>query len=275
MTLPLTFVVALMLLMVGRADNGVSDRMRMVLADGLTPIYSVLLQPIEKVRALVTEVQTLWHIRSENAALRADNETLRQWQAAALALEAENRALKEQLAWIPAIAGRFTTAQVVADFGGVYARAVLLAVAPGHSVAKGQVALDSRGVVGRVTEVGARSARVLLLTDINSRLPVVLETSRGRALLVGTNGDRPRLLHWSQGAAPAEGERVVTNDDAGVVPAGLPVGIVRYAANGMPEVEPLARLNRLDTVRLFDYGLNGILPPEAVARPGPRAPGRR
>ncbi len=275
MVLPLTFVVALMLLMVGRADSGVSDRMRMWLADGLAPFYRVMSTPIEHVNAFVTEVQALWSLRSENAALRADNEVLRQWQASALALEAENRALKAQLGWIPEIAGRFTTGRVVADFGGVYARAMLLAVVPGHSVTKGQVALDGRGVVGRVTEVGSRSARILLLTDINSRLPVTLESSRSRALLVGTNGERPRLLHWIQGVTPTEGERVVTSADAGVVPAGLPVGVVRYAANGVPEVEPLARLNRLDVVRLFDYGMQGILPPEAIARPEPRGAGRR
>jgi len=76
----------------------------------------------------------------------------------------------------------------VADAGGVYARAVLLSLGPNHSVTKGQVALDDRGLVGRVTEVGTRSARVLLITDINSRVPVTLESSRARALLVGTNG---------------------------------------------------------------------------------------
>ena len=45
------------------------------------------------------------------------------------------------------------------------------------------VALDERGLVGRVTETGARTARVLLLTDLNSRIPVILETSRARAIL--------------------------------------------------------------------------------------------
>ena len=62
--------------------------------------------------------------------------------------------------------------------------------------------------------------------------------------------------------------------EAGAFPAGLPVGIVRLNAQGTPEVELFARVDRLDVVRLFDYGLRGIIPPEAVARPEPR-PGRR
>ena len=85
---------------------------------------------------------------------------------------------------------------------GVYAKAVLLSVGPNHGIRKGQIALDERGLVGRVTELGARTARVLLITDLNSRIPVILETSRAHAILVGTNGPRPRLLYWPEGSTP-------------------------------------------------------------------------
>lgn len=122
-----------------------------------------------------------------------------------------------------------------------------------------------------MTEVGTRSARVLLATDMNSRIPVVLEGSRARAMMVGTNGARPRLQYWPAGSQPQEGDRVVTSAEANAFPAGLPVGVVRQSASGGFEVELFARLDRLDVLRLFDYGLSGILPPEAVARPEPRA----
>ena len=199
---------------------------------------------------------------------------MRRWHATALALETENDMLRRQLNFLPEAAPAFVTARVVADGGGTYARAVLLATGPSHSIRKGQVALDERGFVGRVTEVGNRSARVLLATDMNSRIPVTLESSRARAIMSGTNGARPRLAHWPEGVIPVDGERVVTSAEAGAFPAGLPVGIVRLSAQGTPEVELFARVDRLDAVRLFDYGLRGIIPPEAVARPEPRS-GRR
>jgi len=185
----------------------------------------------------------------------------------ALALDAENETLKANLHWIPDPAPSYVTARVVADAGGVYARSVLISIGPNHSVVKGEIALDDRGLVGRVTEVGARSARVLLLTDLNSRVPVTLEGSHARAMLVGTNAGRPRLMYWPEGVVPAEGERVVTSAEANAFPAGLPVGVVRYSASHVAEVQPTARLDRLEVVRLLDYGLHGILAPEAVARP--------
>jgi rod shape-determining protein MreC len=70
-------------------------------------------------------------------------------------------------------------------------------------------------------------------------------------------------MYWQEGVQPAEGERVVTSAEANAFPAGLPVGVVHYSANNVPEVEPAARLDRLDVVRLFDYGLRGVEPPEA------------
>jgi rod shape-determining protein MreC len=270
LSLPVLIAAAFGVMLLGKSDALLAERARVALADLLTPIWTVLQRPLAATQQTAREAEALLNLRRDNLRLAEENERLRRWQAAALALEAENALLRRQLAFVPEAAPAFTTARVVADGGGTYARAVLLAAGPHHSLRKGQVALDERGLAGRVTEVGSRSARVLLATDINSRIPVTLEGSRARAIMVGTNGARPRLQHWPEGARPVEGDRVVTSAEAGAFPAGLPVGVVRWTEAGAPEVELFARLDRLDLVRLFDYGLSGILPPDSVARPEPR-----
>ncbi len=271
LTLPIFMVASFGLMLLGKADALLAERARMAVADALSPLYAALAEPLSVVHRGIEGAQHLATLHEENARLREENDRLRRWQAVALALDAENTTLKAQLRWIPDPAPSFLTARVVADAGGVYARAVLLSLGPNHSVARGQIALDDRGLVGRVTELGARSARVLLLTDMNSRVPVTLENSRGRAILAGTNGTRPRLMYWAEGIQPAEGERVVTSAEANTFPPGLPVGVVRYTASNVPEVVPFARLDRLEVVRLFDYGLKGVIPPEAsVARQSER-----
>jgi len=267
LTLPVLIAAAFGLMVLGKADTLLAERMRMALADTMAPLFALIAEPVMSAHRALADVEGLMTLRSENQQLRLDNEQLRRWQAVALALDAENATLKANLRWIPDPTPSFVTARVVADAGGVYARAVLLSTGPNHGLSKGQIALDERGLVGRVTEIGARSARVLLLTDINSRIPVTLETSRARAILVGTNGPRPRLLHWPEGVSPVEGERVVTSAEANAFPAGLPVGVVHYSATNAPEVETAARLDQLDIVRIFDYGLRGVLPPEATNRP--------
>ncbi len=272
LTLPVMVIAAFGLMLVGKADTVLVERARIAVYDASAPVYAALAEPIGRMRGAVTEVAGLWEMRDENTRLRAENEHLRRWQSIALTLDAENLRLKTALRWIPDPEASYVTARVVADAGGVYAKAVLLSVGPNHGLRKGQIALDERGLVGRITEVGSRTARVLLITDMNSRVPVILESSRAHAILAGTNGPWPRLLFWSEGTAPKEGERVVTSAEANAFPANLPVGIVRYSASGVAEIEPDAQLRTLDIVRVFDYGLGGFTPPEAAARP---TPGRR
>lgn len=271
LTLPVLIAIAFGTMLLGKADAVIAERARTVLGDILAPFYVAFAEPARAVRDLAADVPGVVALREENQRLREENERLRRWQAAALALETENALLRRQLAFVPEAAPAFVTARVVADAGGVYARAVLVAVPPGMTLRRGQIALDERGFAGRVTEVGSRSARVLLATDMNSRIPVTLEGSRARAMMVGTNGARPRLQHWTEGTRPAEDERVVTSAEGIAFPPGLPIGVVRYSPAGTAEVELFARLDRLDLVRIFDFNPGGILPPEAVARPEPRA----
>jgi len=270
LTLPVLIVASFGLMLLGKADALLADRVRIAFADAMAPIYGVLTAPLGSLRAGIANPADLWNMRADNAHLHIENEELRRWQSVALALDAENRRLKAELHWIPDPAPSYVTARVVADAGGVYAKAALLSIGPNHGIKRGEIALDERGLVGRVTEVGARSARVLLITDLNSRIPVVLEGSGARAILVGTNGPSPHLLYWPEGSPPREGEHVVTGAETGTFPANLPVGTVHYTSAHVAEVEPAAQLDRLEIVRIFDYGLSGIMPPEAAKRPPER-----
>ncbi|MSP30746.1 MAG: rod shape-determining protein MreC [Acetobacteraceae bacterium] len=265
LTLPVMIVAAFGLMLLGKSDTLLTERARMALADALSPLYTLVAEPISATRATLDEWQGLLTLRADNARLREENERLRSWKSAALTLDAENQRLRANLNWIPDPAPVFVTARVVADAGGVYARAVLLAAGPNHPITKGQIALDERGLVGRVTEVGARTVRVLLITDLNSRIPVILENSRARAMLFGANTARPRLMFWPEGTLPAEGDRVVTSAEAGAFPANLPVGTVRYTAGNVAEVEPEAMLDRMEMVRIFDYGQRGLTDPLGAA----------
>ncbi len=271
LTLPVLIAASLGLMLLGKADTSLTERSRMALADALAPIFAIVAEPVATVYHMAAGAEDLVDVRTDNARLKAENEQLRRWHAVALALDAENTQLKANLRWIPDPAPSYVTARVVADAGGVYARAVLLSAGLNHGLTKGQIALDDSGLVGRITELGNRSARVLLITDI----PVTLEGSRARAILEGTNNGRPRLVHWPEGVMPVEGERVVTSAEAGAFPAGLPVGVVHYSASNAAEVAPAAKLDQLEIVRIFNYGLRGVAPPESAARPADSRVDRR
>lgn len=264
---------AFVLMMLGKADSVVIERVRTIVEDAVTPIMGVLVRPAATIAEAVDNVRALANIRTENAALREANERLLQWQTVARQLEAENNALRGLLDYQPSAEASFITARVVADSGGSFIHSVLINAGSREGIKKGQVAMTGEGVVGRVTEVGLRSARVLLLTDMNSRIPVVEERSRLRAILAGDNTDRPKLTHLLNPADLSPGDRLVTAAHGGAYPPGLPVGTVGAVADGIARIEPFMQRHKLEYLRVVDYGLAGAVVPqgrEAPARDAPR-----
>jgi rod shape-determining protein MreC len=256
LTLPVMLMFSLGLVLIGRADQNFSDHLRTGLDDLLAPAYQLVSGPVEAAEHGTGVIGQLFDMQAQNEQLRQENETLLQWQAVAMALQAQNDALKATLNYVPVAAPHFYTGDVVADLGGVYARSVLVVLpAATHDPADmvGAIAMDGRGVAGRVVEAGSRSARVLLITDLNSRIPVALGAAGAPALMTGTNGPDPALLYWAPGQPPAEGAMVLTSAVGGAFPPGLPVGVVHYNAQNDPVVLPLADLPALRLLRLFSY----------------------
>jgi len=182
------------LMVLGKAETAVVERMRMLVADAFVPILDAIARPVATVNQAMDRVNEIVHVHAENARLREENERLLQWQSVARKLETENKSLRDMLHYSPERAISYASARVVGHGGGSFLRAVLVTAGSSDGVAKGQAAMTGEGLVGRVSEVGERSARILLITDINSYVPVVLESSRDRAVLAGDNSDKPRLL---------------------------------------------------------------------------------
>ena len=224
-------------------------------------------RPAATVADAIEGINELGRLREENARLRAQNERLLQWQAAGHKLSGENDRLRELLRFVPESGVDFVTARVVGDSGGVFVRSIVVVAGARDGVAKGQAAVTGDGLIGRVVAVGARSARILLITDLNSRIPVLFEESRERAILAGDNTAAPKISFLRHGARVNTGDRIVTSGHGGVLPPGLPVGIVSNVAGDEIHVRSFAELDRFEFVRVIAY------PEVAFGLPRGSAPG--
>jgi rod shape-determining protein MreC len=260
-------VAAFGLMLLGKADTVLITRLGQTVTDALAPVLEVMSKPAASVGAVMNNIRELAAIREENALLREENQRLLRWQTLARQLQAENQRLRELANLVPDPRPGYITGRVVADTGGVFARSLLVTAGARDGARKGQVVVAAEGLVGRLTEVGNRSSRVLLLTDINSRIPVLMEESRARAILVGTNDNRPELAFLKAKTGISPGDRIVTSGIAGAFPPGIPVGIVASVDEGHIRVELFIEEGRLELVRILDYGAEGI-----VADPGSGQP---
>lgn len=246
------------LLTIGRTDPQIFERARMALIDATAPILDALSRPVSTVTEAVDRVRELAHIREQNAQLQAENARLLQWQHAARRLMAENGQLRELLNFTGDTAVRSVAARIIGDSNGPFIRSMLVNAGVRDGVRHGHAAVTGSGLLGRVASTGERSARILLISDLNSRIPVLVESTRARAVLAGDNSDRPRLMFLSTGAELSVGDRVVTSGHGGMFPSGLPVGIVSEIGDGIVRVQPFAEPDRLEYVRLVDFGLGGV-----------------
>lgn len=250
---------ALGILLLGRADPLVFQRARTTITDITAPVLDALSRPAITVSHIIAEARELARLREENDILRAENERLLKWQNAARTLLAENRSLRDLLGFAPDKDASSVTARVIGDSGGAFVRSVLVNAGAREGVTKGNAALSGNGLLGRVAEVGERSARILLISDLNSRIPVVVERSRSRAILAGDNSLTPRLLYLPPTTDIQIGDRIVTSGHGGVFPVGLPVGVVNAIGEGGVRIMPYADASNIEYVRLMDFGLDGIL----------------
>jgi rod shape-determining protein MreC len=240
------------LILLSRIDRPVVERTRAVVADIFEPILSAVAQPVGVVNAAIGWVDDILFVHEENFRLRTENARLLQWQEVARRLEQDNASMRRLLSAGPDLTNRFVTGRVIADGGGSFVRTALLNIGAKDGVKKGQAVIGEGGYVGRVAEVGYRASRILLLTDLNSRLPVMLQEGGHRAVLTGDNSPFPRLEYLSGAAKPAVGMHIVTSGDGGQFPVGIPVAEIASIDGGV-RVRPLVDLGRLDFLRVMQF----------------------
>jgi rod shape-determining protein MreC len=228
------------------------DRLRSGTADAFAPVLQTVSRPIQEAAAFVRNVSGLAEMQAENMRLEKENMRLREWYQAALVLEAENNSLRDLLNLKLEPQNNYITAQILSDSGNTFVKSLLVSAGIPDGVKKGQAVISGDGVVGRVIESGDKVARVLLLTDINSRVPVMVENTRQHAVLAGDNEQVPMLVHLPPDSQVAQGARIITSGHGGIFPYGLPVGRVVYSADKKPQVELFADFDRMVYVRIVD-----------------------
>lgn len=231
----LTGVAAIMLLS-SMINPNLWKAPRIAVTDTLVPVLTYIGAPFRFLAESVGDMTGLTQIRAENSRLKAENKQLHEWYQTAMLLRAENQSLKDLLNVIPEPDQSYITTRMIADSGSSFVKTVLIEAGQDNAVEEGQAVLGGQGMIGRVIEVGQRASRVLLLNDINSHIPVVVEGANQRAVLAGTNEDLLVLIHLPSDVLVEKGSRIVTSGTGGMFPTGLPIGEVVEIRNGTPMV---------------------------------------
>lgn len=257
-----------------RIDSPRVERFRAALIDRLVPSFDWAMTPVTKVAGMIDDFQSYTRIYEQNQELRRELQQMKAWKEAALQLEQKNARLLDlnQVRLDPKLT--HVTGVVIADSGSPFRQSVLLNVGARDGIRDGWATMDGIGLVGRISGVGRNTARVILLTDSNSRIPVIVQPSGQRALLSGDNSPAPPLEFLDKPDLVRPGDRVVTSGDGGVFPADLLVGQVAQGPDRRMRVRLAADYGRLEFLRVLrSHELQPITDPGGlVATPVPPLP---
>ena len=247
------FLGALLFVFMSKFSSNMVDKMSATMLEITAPVAHVLEFPARGIHHVYTYLYDVSHIFSDNRILREENQQMQFLQNKVRTLEVENQLLSRLLNYIPPPEVNFFSAKIVAESGDEYTHALVVYV--GHNtVKKGQVVLGNESVIGRVDKVSGNYAKILLLTDINSNIPVVIERTRARGILSGDNTENPQIIFTRPEDDIREGDLVVTSGVGGMFPSGLPIGFINSMQNGEIKVETIADISRVEYVRIVNYG---------------------
>lgn len=255
---------ACVLIFLGRVQPTLFDRARAYASDRVAPVLEAIRAPLRGAEQWAGSLADVFHVYQVNLKLKDENARLRKWQNLALSLEQRLKRYQLLLNAVPDPEIGSVTAHVIGRASRPFLNTMIVDAGRRQQIKPGEAVVDDRGMIGRIFVAGDHTSWVILLTDLNSRIPVSIQPGNVQAMLTGDNSGAPQLVVSAQGARLRYGQQVVTSGDGALLPAGLAVGKVYWDGTDF-RAALFADAGRSDDVRVLDLKLTSEKPPTPTA----------
>ena len=221
------------------------------------PVGGVFAAPVRWFGHVSDYVGGYFFAVSENRRLKRELAQQQPWRDQAIALKNINARYEAMLGLRPEPAVPMLTARSVSDSRGPFSNARLLDIGAGRGVKVGNPVINEHGLVGRVVGTSGNVSRMLLLTDVASRTPVLVDRTDARAILTGDGSGNPRLEFVRGVGSVQPGDRILSSGDGGGFPRGVPIGVAARGIDGSWRVKLFSDRGAIDYVRIMlfeDFG---------------------
>lgn len=267
-------LLAVLLLMVAAVDPRGFSALRGAALDVTAPISAAGRNVVRFFGDAGDEIGAYFSAASKNKAMRDELNATRQKLVEARAIEFENKRLKSLLKVSQATEDRIATARIVGSSFDSSRRLATISVGTASGVRAGQPVRGPEGLIGRVIETGRHAARILLITDGSSNIPVQLIPSGLPAIATGRGDGTIEIKPLEVGENPFKrGNILVTSGTGGIFPPNIPVAMVVRTTRDTTIARPLADPARTDFAlvqRMYQPAANLPLT-EAEPPPGSEA----
>lgn len=248
------FVIScLILILTSKINHKITDAITMAVVEFSVPIARTVSMPLNAVVNIAINFQELVDAQNRNEVLIKENEQLKSLYIKSLNIYQENTQLREIFKYVGLRSTKFLVSRLIAHPYQTYSQNVFIDSGETQGVKEDDIVTGNNALIGRVAQVSAGKSRVLLTTDINSRIPVIVSGARTKGILAGNNSNVMEILYLEKIHHITVGDMVFTSGDGDSLPPGLLVGIVTKVDKGYAAVEMVENVKNLDVVGVVNY----------------------
>jgi len=145
-------------------------------------------------------------------------------------------------------------AKIIIDKDSPFLKSLIVNKGSKNNIKLGMAVLDGSYLIGKVIEVNYLTSRILLLSDLNSKIPVIIEPGSFQSILSGTGRNHGIIQYFKESYSIEEGNTVYTSGAGGLFKAGIPIGrIKKNELNEEKKVEFLSDFSQLRFVKIKSF----------------------
>jgi len=205
------------------------DYLRSFIKDTIYRGSVVVSLPSKGFKSVFSTVENHLNLYNENIKLKEENAQLKEQIYDPGFLIFENKQLRQLLDEQVTSSANFVSARVILDKQSPYLNSFIINSGSNKEIKNSMAVLDGKNFIGRIVDVNFFSSRVLLVTDLNSKIPVLVEPSGHHAILSGHGKNKPTLEYLPENHTVQLGNKVYTSGKEGIFSPGIPIGEVRMS----------------------------------------------
>ena len=221
-------VLSILLIFIETIDTKPLNYLRSFIKDTIYRGSLVISTPSKSFSNFSGYIKEHMNLYSNYIELKKENNELRNDITKSEFLELENTQLRKLIEEQVASPSNLVSARVMLDKTSPYLNSFIINIGSNKNVKNGMAVLDGKNFIGRIVDVNFFSSRVLLVSDLNSRIPVIVEPSASHAILNGRGKNEPTLEYLPENHNVKDGDKVYTSGKEGIFTPGIPIGEVKF-----------------------------------------------
>ncbi len=242
-------IISVLLILVETIETKPLNKIRSFVKDVVYRGAIIISSPINGINNLTDFMNNHLNLYSNYNELVKEHDELRNNISKTDFLKLENSQLRKLIEEQIESSSNLVSARVMLDKQSPYLNSFVINIGGNKNIKNGMAVLDGKNFIGRIVDVNFFSSRVLLVTDLNSKIPILTEPSGNHAILSGHGKDEMSLDYLPENHNVKVGDKIYTSGKEGIFTPGIPIGKIKIEKN-MVKVLLFSDLNQITFVNI-------------------------